>query len=156
MVEHIQVDPGPARRCASCGQLGHLRSSNKLCQNYRPKAVNAFKQEGIGQEAKVSSKISASKFFRDANLVSFLRDDLVPRLTELNLEATGIALGFVLHRLEQGLPIPMLTMSRGGVMRQFFAGVVARLRGQRNRGTNADINAYIDNVYAPLRPVQMP
>ena len=152
----MNVDPDPNRRCATCGELGHMRSSSKLCREYKAKAVNARRPENIEQEAKVTSKISAGKFFQDPRVVAVIRDNIVPRMSAINAEATRACIGFVLHRLEAGLHIPNLSMGRGGVMRQFFAGMLANRNGDRNTGRDQDVNVYIDRVYTQLRPAGRP
>ena len=158
------INGQPLRVCTSCGQPGHLRSSNKRCPNYKPKAVNARKPAGVGQEAKVTSKISAGKFFINhyeggGNVIDAIRHNIVPQMTMINAEGSRACLGFVLHRLEAGLALPNLSMGAGGVMRQFFAGMLGNQRGQqgrRNAGNDPEINAYIDQVYRPCRPAGMP
>ncbi|CAO3682972.1 unnamed protein product [Umbelopsis ramanniana] len=47
----------PEPKCASCGQEGHLRSSSKLCINYKPKNRVKMAAAGLTRKATIKSSL---------------------------------------------------------------------------------------------------
>lgn len=95
----------PAPKCASCAQEGHLRSSSKLCLNYKPK--NAVKVAAVGLTRKSTIKSSLWRSCSDAILVAEIQKAVL-QTRSLAHVGSLFANFAVIQRLQSGQPIPAL------------------------------------------------
>ena len=95
----------PEPKCSSCGQEGHLRSSSKLCLNYKPR--NSVKMTAAGLTRKATIKSSLRRGCPNEILVAAIQQAV---LKTRNFGHVGslFANFAVIQRLQSGQPIPPL------------------------------------------------
>ena len=102
-----------------------------------------------------ATKVGFKRFLAEPALGPVI-EDAVKRMTYISFEASRLANMFVLHHLENNLPVPAL--SYGDFMRQPFQAVIRHTsRGPHvpKDTTDALLNHIRDTVYAQCRPQGM-
>ena len=155
----VAANPPMERVCASCGEPGHLRSSNRNCRNYRPAPRHNVPEQMLENRHQTrSNRIGLNKILlqigdQHVRLRHAIRS-VVHRMTVVSFEASRALYAFVLQQLgepgrilmddeyveplprernedqpQDNAQLPNLSYGARGCMRQFFAGVISSSRG---------------------------
>src|SRR5579871_1394190 len=96
----------PTTEPCKCGGTDHSRISSKSCPFYKPPPSQAARVEGV-KETTCVTKIGLRRFLAEPALGPVI-EDAVKRMTYMSYEACRLTNMFILHLLENDLPIPTI------------------------------------------------
>ncbi len=136
-----------------CGSTEHSRISAKACPLHKAPRSQRARREG-SKEASCITKIGFNQFLAEPLLAPVI-DDAVKNLTYILFKACHLANAYILHLLDEGLPIPPLNYN--DFMCLPFQAVTWIFNNPHipTQTSNAILNQVWDQIYVPCQPQGM-